>query len=134
VDRCHHRGPDQPREGERYKIGLVVNKIELTGLFKDMGDVEHLPHFGVDRGVLGIGRRANAIQPGRGSAILCGEQCDINTARHQRLSQETRDLLPGTVMARRCTPGDRRQHGDTQATLLPCLALSGPKHYTFIRP
>jgi hypothetical protein len=32
VDRCHHRGPDQPREGERYEIGLVVNQVEVTGL------------------------------------------------------------------------------------------------------
>ena len=64
MDRCHHGGPNQPREGERHEIGLVVNKVELTGLLKDMGDVEHLPHFRVDRGILGIGRRADAIQPG----------------------------------------------------------------------
>ena len=62
VDRCHHRGRDQPREGERYEIGLVVNQVELTGLLEDMGDVEHLPHFCVDRGILGIGRRADPIQ------------------------------------------------------------------------
>ena len=124
MDRCHHRGPDQPREGERYEIGLVVNKVELTGPLKDMGDVEHLPHLCVDRGIFGIGRRANAIQPGCRPAIQCGEQGDVDTARHQRLGQEARHLLPRPVMARRCTPGDRRQHGNAQTTILLCSVLS----------
>src|SRR5882672_5613184 len=44
VDGRHYRGSDQPREGERYEIGLVVNKVELTSLLEDMGDMEHLPH------------------------------------------------------------------------------------------
>jgi hypothetical protein len=43
VDRGHHRGFDQPREGERHEIGLVVNQVEVPGLFKDVGDVERLP-------------------------------------------------------------------------------------------
>jgi len=29
---------------------LIVNQVELTGLLKDVGNVEHLPHFRVDRG------------------------------------------------------------------------------------
>src|SRR5258707_11190228 len=37
VDGRDHRGPDQPRESERYKIRLVMNKVERTGLLKDMG-------------------------------------------------------------------------------------------------
>jgi hypothetical protein len=41
VNRCHHRGSDQPREGERYEIGLVENEVELTGLLKHLGNVEH---------------------------------------------------------------------------------------------
>ena len=134
VDRRHHGGRDQPREGERHEIGLIVNKVELTGLLEDVGDVEHLPHFRVDRGIFGIGRRADAIQLGCRLAIHCGEQGDVDTARHQRLRQETRHLLPGAVMARRCTPGDRRQHGDTQTTILLCSVLSGLEHDTFIRP
>ena len=56
VDRRDHRRLDQAREGERHEIGLVVNEVELAGALEDMGDVEHLPDLGVDRGVLGIGR------------------------------------------------------------------------------
>ena len=133
VNRRHHRRPDQPREGERHEIGLVVNEVELTGVLEDMGDVEHLPHLGVDGGILGIGRRADAIQLGCRPAILCGEQGDVDAARHQRLSQEARHLLPRTIMARRRAPGDRRKHGDTQAIILLCFVLSGLKDYTFVR-
>jgi hypothetical protein len=43
---------------------MVVNN-ELAGLLKDMGDVEHFPHLCVNRGILGIGRRADSIQLGR---------------------------------------------------------------------
>ncbi len=134
VDRRHDRGSDQPREGERDEIGLVVNEIELTSLLKDVGDMEHLPHFCVDRGILGIGRRADGIEPACRPAVLGGEQGDVDTARDQGLGQETRHLLPGAVMARRCTPGDRRQHGDTQMIILLCCVLSGLEHDSFIRP
>jgi hypothetical protein len=50
VDRRHHRRLHQPREGERYKIGMVVDEIELTRALEDMGDVKHLQHLGVDGG------------------------------------------------------------------------------------
>ena len=125
---------NQPREGERHEIGLVVNKVELTGLLEDMGDVEHLPHFRVDRGILGIGRRADAVQLGCRLAIHCSEKGDVDAARHERLRQETRHLFPGAVMARRCTPGDRRQHGNAQTTILLCSMLSNLKDYTLVRP
>ncbi len=95
-----------------------------------MGDVEHLPHFRVDRGIFGIGRRADPIQTGRSPAIQRGEQGDVDAARHQRLRQETRDLLPGPVVARRCTPGDRGQHGNTQTTILPLLCANRPRAST----
>ena len=41
---------DQPREGERHEIGLVVDQIEFVRALEDMGDVEHLPDLRVDRG------------------------------------------------------------------------------------
>ena len=125
VDRRHHRRLHQPREGERHEIGLVVNEIELARALEDMGDVEHLPHLGVDGRVLGIGRRAHAGERARGLAVLGGEQGDVDAARHQRLGQQARDQLPRTIVARRGAPGDRRQHGDAQAVVLPCLRQSG---------
>ena len=70
MDRRHHRRLHQPREGERHEIGLVVNEVELARALEDMGDVEHLPHLGVDGGVLGIGRRADAGQLARRPAVL----------------------------------------------------------------
>jgi hypothetical protein len=111
-----------------------VNKVELAGLLKDMGDMEHFPHFCVNRGILGIGCRADSIQLGRRPAVLCGKQGDVDTARDQRLGQEARHLLPRSVMARQCPPRDRRQHRDTQANILLTFVLSGFKHDTFVRP
>ena len=73
--------PDQPREGERYEIGLVVNKIELTSLLKDMGDVEHLPLWRRSRGP----RRANATSGCSGDL----RRIDIASRAAQRLGQET---------------------------------------------
>mgnify|MGYP003694576315 CR=1 FL=1 len=70
VDRRHDRCLHQPREGERHEIRLIVNEVELARAFEDVGDVEHLPRLGVDRGVLGIGRRADAGQLARRPAIL----------------------------------------------------------------
>ena len=117
----------QPREGERHEIGLVVNEIELACALEDMGDVEHLPHLGVDGGVLGIGRGAHAGQLARRLAVLGGEQGDVDTARHQRLGQQARHQLPWTIVARRGAPGDRRQHGDTQAIVLPTVRHSAAR-------
>ena len=99
-----------------------------------MGDVEHLPHLGVDGGVFGIGRRTDTTQLRRRPAILGGEQRDVDAARHQRLGQQARHQLPGTVMARRRAPGDRRQHGDAQAIVLPCFPLNSREDHTFISP
>jgi len=121
VDRRHDRRVYQPREGERHEIGLVMNEVELAGTLEDMGDVEHLPHLGVNGGVLGIGRRADAGQLARGPAVFRGEQGDVDAARHQRLGQQARHQLPWTIMARRGAPGDRRQHGDAQAIVLSCF-------------
>jgi len=36
--------------------------VELARALEDMGDVKHLPHLGIDGGVLGIGRRADAAR------------------------------------------------------------------------
>ena len=120
VDRRHDRRLHQPRESERHEVGLIVNEVELARALEDMGDVEHLPHLGVDGGVLGIGRRADAGELARRQAILGGEQGDVDAARHQGLGQQARHQLPWTIVARRSAPGDRRQHGDTQAVVLPC--------------
>jgi hypothetical protein len=87
VDGRHNRRLHQPREGERHKVGLIVNEVELACALEDMGDVEHLPHFGVDGRVLGIGRRANAGQSARCLAVLSSEEGDVNATRHQRLGQ-----------------------------------------------
>ena len=124
VDRRHDRRLHQPREGERHEVGLVVNEVELARALEDMGDVQHLPHLGVDGRVLGIGRRADAAQLARRQAVLGGEQGDVDAARHQRLGQQARHQLPGTIVARRGAPGDRREHGDTQAIVLPCFRQS----------
>ncbi len=131
VDRRHHRRLHQPREGERHEIGLVVNEVELARALEDMGDVEHLPHLGVDAGVLGIGRRADAGELARGRAVLRGEQGDVDAARHQRLGQQAGHQLPRAVMARRRAPGDRRQHGDAQAIVLP--ASHGHQDHALVR-
>src|SRR6185312_15599467 len=112
VDRRHHRRLHQPGECERHEIGLVVNEVELTDALEYMGDVEHLPYLGVDSGVLGIGRWADAGQSARRPAILRGEQGDVDAARHQRFGQQARHQLPWTIMARRRAPGDRSEHGD----------------------
>ncbi len=80
-----------------------------------MGDVEHLPHLGVDGRVLGIGPRADAGELAGRERVLRREQGDVDAARHQRLGQQARHQLPRAVVARRRAPGDRRQHGDTHA-------------------
>ena len=134
VDRRHHRRLHQPREGERHEVGLVVNEVELARALEDMGDVEHLPHLGVDGGVLGIGRRAHAGQLARRLAVLGGEQGDVDAARHQRLGQQARHQLPWTIVARRGAPGDRRQHGDAQAIVLPCCSSIGRKDHALVSP
>jgi hypothetical protein len=126
VDRRHHRCLHQPREGERHEIGLIVNEVELGRALKDMGDVEHFPHLGVDGGIFGIGRQADAGQLARRLAVLRGEQGDVDTARDQRLGQQAAHQLPWTIMAWRGAPRDRRQHGDAQAIVLPKLFVNRP--------
>ena len=126
VDRRHHRRLHQPRESERHEIGLVVNEVELARALEDMGDVEHLPHLGVDGGIFGIGRRADTGELARRPAIQRSEQSDVDAARHQRLGQQARHQLPGTIMARRRAPGDRRQHGDAQAIVPSLLSAKQP--------
>ena len=111
-----------------------MNEVELTGALEYMGDVEHLPYLGVDRGVLGIGRRAEAGQFARRLAILGGEQGDVDATRHQRLGQQARHQLPWAIVARRRAPGDWRQHGDTQAIVLPCFSSIDPKDHALVRP
>ena len=119
VDRRHQRRLHEPRKGERHEIGLVMNEVELGGAFEHMGDVQHLPHLGVDAGVLRIGCRADAGELARGRAVLRGEQRRVDAARHQRLGQQAGHQLPRAIMARRGAPGDGRQHGDAQAVVLP---------------
>jgi hypothetical protein len=62
MDRRHHRRLHQARERERHEIGLIVDEVEFARTLEDMSDVEHLPRLGIDRGVLGIGRRADSRQ------------------------------------------------------------------------
>ena len=104
MDRGHHGGRNQPREGERHEIGLVVNKVELTGLLEDMGDVEHLPHFRVDRGILGIGCRTNGIELACRTAIHCSKQGDVDAAGHQPFGEQRGELFPRPVVMRRDPP------------------------------
>jgi hypothetical protein len=66
VNRCHHRGSDQPREGERYEIGLVENEVELTGLLKRLGNVEHSFVQGIQRGTI----LAEAILQKNGNPLM----------------------------------------------------------------
>ena len=89
--------------------------------------------------------KANVLEPLRSSIyafktdfVVAGwvarlKPNELDAARNERLRQETRHLFPGAVMARRCTPGDRRQHGDTQVIILLCRVLSGLEHDSFIR-
>src|SRR5450755_2294308 len=73
MDRRHHRRLYQPREGEWYEIRLVVDEVIFARALEDVGDMEHLPHLGVDRGILGIRRRTDASERARGLAIPGGE-------------------------------------------------------------
>ena len=129
VDRRHQRRLHQPREGERHEIGLVMNEVELARALEHMGDVKHLPHLGVDAGVLRIGRRADAGELRRGRAVLRGEQRHVDAARHQRLGQQAGHQLPRAVMARRGAPGDRRQHGDAH----DCPSLVSHQDHALVR-
>ena len=130
VDRRQHRRVDQPRPGERHEIGLVVDQVELARLFHAIGDVQRLPHLGVEVRGFGIAARGDALQLAGGVRILRGEEGDVDAARDQRLGKEARDQLPRAVAGRRRRPRDRGQHGDAHQFSSSTMNPSSPS----IRP
>jgi hypothetical protein len=71
VDRGHHRGVNKSGEHQWQKVEAVVDHIELLSLFEEKGDMEGLPHFGVERGILGVAGWGHCSESSRRDRIGC---------------------------------------------------------------
>ena len=65
MDRRHDRRGRHVRVGQREEIEMVVDEVELIPVLEALGDVQALPHLGVDRRVFLVTARAHGVQPGR---------------------------------------------------------------------
>ena len=126
VDRRHHRGVDQRREGVGGKVGLVVDQIEPAGLREQVGEVAELPHLGVDARVFRIGGGDHAVEGAGGLAIEGREQGDVDAPRPQPLGQQRGHQLPRAVSAGRGAPRDRGEHRDFHVRISPSFGSSMP--------
>ncbi len=118
-----------PREDQRHEVGLVVDQVELAGALEQMGDVQRFPHLGVERLVLRIAARHDAIELAGGHAVERREQGDVDAARDQRLGQQAGDQLPRAIGARRRPPADRAEHRDAHAQ-----ASASAQDHAFVGP
>ena len=62
MNRRHDRRVDQSREGVGGEVRLIVNQIELVGLFEEVGQVAEFPDLRVDRCIVPIRCRHDAIE------------------------------------------------------------------------
>jgi hypothetical protein len=115
MDGGDHGRRNQIAVSQREKIKMVVDEVEVIGALKAMGDVQPLPDLRVERRIVRIAARADCFQLGACVRIGAGKERDLQPARDQPLRQGRNHLFPGTVMPRGHTPGNRRQHGNTES-------------------
>jgi polysaccharide biosynthesis protein PslF len=125
VDRGDHRGGDQLAVGEGKEVEPVVDHVELVGPLEHGGDVEALGHLRFDRRVLRPARRGGGGQLGRCDRIGGGEQGDVMAPLNESFGEERSKQLPRPVVAGWGAPGNRRQDGDPQRSVVGCLEGGG---------
>ncbi len=114
VDRGDDRRLDQAAVRERQEVEVVVDQVELRCALEHRGDVQALPHLGVELRVLRVPGGDRADQRRGRQRVGGGEQRDVHAARDQPFRQERDELLPRAVVARRHPPRDRGQHRHTE--------------------
>ena len=114
MDRRHDRRVDEAAVGEREEVEPVVDDVELVGALEHRRDVEAFGDLGLDGGVLRPATGGGAVEFGGGDRVGRGEQGDVVAGRDESLGEQRRELLPRAVVARRRSPGDRREHRDPE--------------------
>ncbi len=120
----HHRGGNEPAPHEGKEVEVVVDEVELVGLFEDPGDVQCLEHLDVVGSVLLVSPLDNRSELGSGSGVTRGVEGHVDAELDQPVGQGRDDLFPGSVLARRSAPGDGRQHCHAHY-VLPGVWLDG---------
>ena len=103
------------REGEGEPVEVTVNEVELAGPRQGVRDVHGLGDPAVRRGIVGVSLRAYAVEPSRGNRIQGRKQCHVDPCSHQPVREQTRDLFPWPVGARRSSPRNGPQESDFHA-------------------
>ena len=91
-----------------------MDDVELVGALERVRDVEALDNLRLDARVLRVAVVDHRGEAGRGDRIAARKQSHVDAFRNEPLGEERRKLLPGTVVAWRNAPRDRRQHGDAE--------------------
>ena len=108
VDGRQHRRLHQPRVGQRHKVVVAVDQVELRGVLKGLRDVQVFGYLGIDGRVLFIALRHHRMQMGAGERIAAGEERHIPSPCHQAFGDIAGHRLPCPVLPRGRPPGDRR--------------------------
>ena len=125
----------KPRVSQRHEIVVAVDQVKLGGVFKGLRDVQVFGDFGIDGAILFISAVDHGMQPGAGDRVARGEKRDVPTPRHQALGDVAGHRLPGAVLPRRSTPGNRRQNRDPASSLITYdIAASTSRSATVANP
>src|SRR5690348_261029 len=99
---------DEPCVGERHKVVVAVDQVELRSVFKSFGNVKVFGYFGIDAAILLISFSNHSVETSTGHRIPGGEQCHIPATSYESFGNVTGHGFPGAVLSRRSSPGDRR--------------------------
>src|SRR5690348_18126231 len=108
VDGGEDRRSDEPCVGERHKVVVAVDQVELRSMFESFRNVKVFGYFGIDAAILLISFSNHSVETSTGHRIPGGEQCHIPATSYESFGNVTGHGFPGAVLSRRSSPGDRR--------------------------
>ena len=114
MDRRHDGRIDKAAVREGQEVEAVVNDVELGRVLEHLGDVGAFRHFGIDVFVLRPPARGRRVERRRGQRVGGSEERHLMAEVHEAVSEQRGEQFPWAVVTRRCPPGDRCQHGDSQ--------------------
>src|SRR5271166_1108279 len=113
---------------------MAMDQIKLSGVFECFRNMEIFRDFGIHRAILFVALVDYGVQLRPGNGILGSEQRDVPATGHKPFGDVASHCLPGAILPRRSSPGNRRQDRYALGSHSECMAASTSARGTVAKP
>src|SRR5690348_1718353 len=89
---------DEPCVGERHKVIVAVDQVELRSMFENFGNEKVFGYFGIAAAILFISLFRHSVEVSAGHRVLGGEQRHIPTTSYESFGNVAGHGFPGAIL------------------------------------